>query len=130
LTTAAAAVRIIELDDEPDILRVVELSLRRWGYDVKSFTGPVVALEHFKNNASKCSLIIPDVKMPSMTGSELAKRAKKIKPDIRVRSVAKKQKLDAKNSIKDGTASFVGLGASSRPTFLRSHTWMPSATFW
>jgi hypothetical protein len=29
LTTAAAAVRIIELDDEPDILRVVELSLRR-----------------------------------------------------------------------------------------------------
>lgn len=89
----------------------------------------MVALEHFKNNASKCSLIIPDVKMPSVTGSELAKRAKKIKPDIRVRSVAKKQKLDAKNSIKDGTASFVGLGASSRPTFLRSHTWMPSATF-
>jgi hypothetical protein len=29
LTTAAAAVRIIALDDEPDILRVVELSLRR-----------------------------------------------------------------------------------------------------
>ena len=92
-------------------------------------TDPVVALEHFKYNASKCSLIIPDVKMPSMTGSEFAKRAKKIKPDIRVRSVAKKQKLDAKNSIKDCTASFVGLGTSSWPTFLRSHTWMPSATF-
>lgn len=89
----------------------------------------MVALEHFKNNASKYSLIIPDVKMPSMTGSELANRAKKIKPDIRVRSVAKKQKLHAKNSIKDGTTSFVGLGASSRHTFLRSHTWMPSATF-
>jgi hypothetical protein len=29
LTTAAAAVRIIELYDEPDILRVVELLLRR-----------------------------------------------------------------------------------------------------
>jgi CheY-like chemotaxis protein len=100
LTTAAAAVRIIELDDEPDILRVVELSLRRWGYDVKSLTDPVVALEQFKNNASKYSVIIPDVKMPSMTGSELANRAKKIKPDIRVRSVAKKQKLHAKNSIR------------------------------
>jgi CheY-like chemotaxis protein len=44
----------------------------------------VVALEHFKNNASKYSLLISDVKMPGMTGSELAKRAKKIKPDIRV----------------------------------------------
>jgi DNA-binding NtrC family response regulator len=44
----------------------------------------VVALEHFKNNASKYSLIIPDVKMPSTNGSELAKHAKKIKPDIRV----------------------------------------------
>jgi hypothetical protein len=29
LTTAAAAVRIIALDDEPDIVTVVELSLRR-----------------------------------------------------------------------------------------------------
>jgi hypothetical protein len=48
---------------------------------------------------------------------------------FRVRSVAKKHNLDAKNSIKDGTASFVGLGAWSRPTFLESHTWMPSAAF-
>jgi len=47
---------------------------------------------------------------------------------FRVRSVAKKHKPDAKNSIKDGTASFVRLGASSRPTFLRSHTWMASTT--
>ena len=46
----------------------------------------MVALEHFKNKVSKYSLMIPDVKMPSMTGSELAKRAKKIKPDIRVMS--------------------------------------------
>ena len=44
----------------------------------------MVALEHFKDNASKYSLIIPDVKMLSTTGSELAKHAKKIKPDIRV----------------------------------------------
>jgi divalent metal cation (Fe/Co/Zn/Cd) transporter len=48
---------------------------------------------------------------------------------FRVRSVAKKHNPDAKNSIKDGTASFVGLGASSRPTFLGSHIWMPSAAF-
>ena len=93
--------RIIALDDEPDIVRVVELSLRRRGYDVKSFTDPVVALEHFNISLHRT---------------------------FRVRSMAKKRKLDAKNSIKDGTASFVDLGASSRPTFLRSHTWMASTT--
>jgi CheY-like chemotaxis protein len=53
-----------------------------------------------RTTRQKYSVIIPDVKMPSMTGSELANRAKKIKPDIRVRSVAKKQKLHAKNSIR------------------------------
>jgi len=72
------------VDDEPDILRIVELSLLRWGYAVDAFTNPVAALEHFKENASKYSLIITDIRMPSMSGSELARRAKQIRQDIKV----------------------------------------------
>lgn len=72
------------VDDEPDILRIVELSLLRWGYAVDAFTDPVAALEHFKSNASEYSLIITDIRMPDMSGAELAKRAKKIRHDIKV----------------------------------------------
>jgi len=72
------------VDDEPDILRVVELSLLKWGYTVDTFADPVAALEHFKDNASQYSLIITDIRMPDMSGPELAKRAEKIRPDIKV----------------------------------------------
>lgn len=72
------------IDDEPDILKIVEISLTKWGYAVDTFTDPVAALDHFRVNASEYSLILTDIKMPGMSGSELAKRAKKIRPDIKV----------------------------------------------
>jgi len=44
----------------------------------------MAALEHFSTNAPRYSLIITDVRMPTMSGSELANHAKKIRPDIKV----------------------------------------------
>jgi CheY-like chemotaxis protein len=76
-------VRIMAVDDEPDILRKVEISLGKWGYAVDAFTDPIAALAHFQKNASKYSLILTDVKMPGMRRAELARRAKKIRPDMR-----------------------------------------------
>jgi CheY-like chemotaxis protein len=72
------------VDDEQDILRIIEISLAKWGYAVDAFTDPVEALDHFRENASKYSLILTDIKMPGMSGAELARRAKKIRPDIKV----------------------------------------------
>jgi CheY-like chemotaxis protein len=77
-------VRIVAVDDESDILKIVEISLAKWGYAVDAFTDPVAALDHFRVNASEYSLILTDIKMPGMSGSELAKRVKKIRPDIKV----------------------------------------------
>jgi CheY-like chemotaxis protein len=77
-------VTIMAVDDEPDILRIVEISLAKWGYAVDAFTDPVAALDHFKKNPSRYSLILTDIKMPGMSGAELARRAKKIRPDIKV----------------------------------------------
>jgi DNA-binding NtrC family response regulator len=77
-------VRIMAIDDEPDILRIIEISLVKWGYEVEGFTDPVAALDHFLENPSKYSLVLTDVKMLGMNGTELAKRAKKIRPNIKV----------------------------------------------
>lgn len=77
-------VRIMAVDDEPDILKIVEMSLGKWGYDVDAFTDPEEALEHFGRDPYGYALILTDIKMPGMSGSELARRAKEIRPDIKV----------------------------------------------
>lgn len=75
---------IMAVDDEPDILKIIEISLTKWGYVVDTFTDPAAALDHFRRNASRYSLILTDIKMPGMSGEELARYAKKIRPDIKV----------------------------------------------
>jgi DNA-binding response OmpR family regulator len=72
------------VDDEPDILKIVEMSLAKWGYAVDAFTDPVEALDHFRKDPAGYSLILTDIKMPGMSGSELARRAKKIRADVKV----------------------------------------------
>lgn len=76
--------RLMAVDDEPDILKIVELSLARWGYVVDGFTDPVAALDHFRANALDYALILTDIRMPEISGAELARRAKKIKPGVKV----------------------------------------------
>lgn len=76
--------RILVVEDEEDLLRMVEIYLLRWGFAVDGFTRPAEALEHFERNPSIYSLVLTDIRMPDMTGLELAERVHKIKPDIKV----------------------------------------------
>lgn len=76
--------RIMVVDDEPDLLRLVELYLRSWGFTVDGFGDPVRALEHFKDNHEQYLLVLTDVNMPNMTGFELATALLKIKPMIKI----------------------------------------------
>ena len=67
-------VRIIAVDDEPDILKIVEMSLAKWGYAVDTFTDPVAALDRFRQNPQWYSLILTDIKMPILDGIEASDR--------------------------------------------------------
>ena len=75
---------IVLVDDEPDIVDTLAKPLRRSGFRVQSFTDPLSALEHFKKNALDFGLLISDVRMPGMSGFELAEAAKRIKADLRI----------------------------------------------
>jgi CheY-like chemotaxis protein len=76
--------RIMVVDDEPDLLRMVELYLRSWKFEVDSFTNPIEALAHFQENPSAFSLLLTDIRMPQMTGVELAQRVLWLKPEMKV----------------------------------------------
>ena len=56
-------VRIMAFDDEPDILKIVTISLAKWSYEVDAFTDPIAALDRFREDASAYSLILTDIKM-------------------------------------------------------------------
>ena len=40
--------RVMVVDDEPDILTVLEIFLKKWEYKVNMFSSPRQALEHFE----------------------------------------------------------------------------------
>lgn len=75
---------ILLVDDELDIVIIFRQALRQHGYLVYGFTDPALALEHFKLNSKDYALIITDVRMPRMTGFELAASIRTIKPDAKV----------------------------------------------
>ena len=75
---------ILVLDDDFEITTLIKIALQRHGYDVFGFTDPFLALEHFKINHSTYSLVISDLRMPSMSGFQFIQNIKLIRPKINV----------------------------------------------
>ena len=76
--------RILFVDDEKPLIFVGEKMLRRLGYDVTTRTSSVEALECFRAQPQRFDLVITDQTMPQMTGEEMARQMKQIRPDIPV----------------------------------------------
>ncbi|HZO87781.1 MAG TPA: response regulator [Chthonomonadaceae bacterium] len=65
--------KILAVDDEPHIRRIVQVALQRAGYTVMTASNGIEALEM---TATKPDLIILDVNMPYMDGFEVLKNLK------------------------------------------------------
>ena len=74
--------RILLVDDEPDISLVYRMVLKGEGFEVDSFTDPLLALSNFKPNLY--DLAILDIKMPGMNGFQLYREIKKIDSKVKV----------------------------------------------
>ncbi|MBN2039821.1 MAG: transporter substrate-binding domain-containing protein [Spirochaetes bacterium] len=76
--------RILLVDDNSSIVRMLEHSLSKLGYKVTGRTSSQEALELFKKNSENFDLVITDMTMPKLTGDRLAVEIKKIRADIPV----------------------------------------------
>ena len=75
--------KLLVVDDDPDIVHVLKLGLLRNRFLVNAFTNPEEALQSFKSNAESYCLVLSDVRMPSLSGIQLAKKVKEINPGIK-----------------------------------------------
>jgi signal transduction histidine kinase len=76
--------RILYVDDEAALCRLVEHSLERCGYEGVTRADPVEALRLFIENPGSFAAVITDFTMPKMSGLELAAEIRKIVPEMPV----------------------------------------------
>ena len=72
------------MDDEEDILQIGAKVLQNFDYKVLEAKNGPEAIELYAENKDKIDLIILDLVMPDMNGSEVYDRLKDINPDVRV----------------------------------------------
>ena len=80
----SSAYSILVVDDESELATLFKAFLDKEGHTAISFTDPTLALEYFKQTPDKHSLIITDLRMPSLSGLQLAKKIRKINTDIKI----------------------------------------------
>jgi len=76
--------RILLVDDELSNLEITAALLEGYGYSVTPFIDPKKAVAHFAAHSADYDCILLDVIMPDMSGIEVFKAVKLIKPDVRV----------------------------------------------
>ena len=74
--------RILLVDDDEDLTRMTRTILEQLGYTVTALTSSVETLEMFRQEPDYFDLLISDLTMPNLTGTELAEQILAIRPEM------------------------------------------------
>ena len=100
--------RILFVDDEESMVNLNHERLERLGYQVKSTTKPLEALEWFKADPDQFDAIITDMTMPRMTGDKLTAEILKIRPHMPVIiCTGYSQRMSAKKAAALGVRKYI-----------------------
>src|ERR671938_2012578 len=85
LSTTSSHLSILIVDDDEDIVDTASLYLTRKGnFTVQTFSDAIMAYEHFCSHASEYDTLLSDIRMPGMSGFQLARKAKQLNPNVKV----------------------------------------------
>jgi DNA-binding NtrC family response regulator len=77
------AEKILIVDDEPDMLRLLSMILRdKTSYEITTTNNPIEAIELAKKGGF--DLVLSDLKMPGLDGIEIIEAVKKVDEDVPV----------------------------------------------
>jgi DNA-binding NtrC family response regulator len=85
--------RIMVVDDEPVILRAVELALESEDIEVETYSDPEDAIKRLR--VANFDLVISDYRMPAMNGVDFLCTAKSLQPDSMRMVLSGKADIDA-----------------------------------
>jgi two-component system NtrC family sensor kinase len=98
--------KILLIDDEEDIVRVLSMSLKSEGYDVVSALSGKEGLDVFKKESP--DIVLTDIKMPGMDGIEVLKEVKKINSETEVIIITGHGDIDtAIEALQYGASDFI-----------------------
>ena len=78
----SSALRILIVDDDPDITSLFTIGLEDSGFEVHAYNDPLEALAKFKPHFY--DLLLSDITMPKMDGFELCRRILEIDVNVRI----------------------------------------------
>jgi PAS domain S-box-containing protein len=76
--------RVLLVEDEDAVRDVVLRLLQRSGYEVRDVGVPLEALDIFAAEPGRFDMLLTDVVMPGMSGTQLASRLRDVRPDLPV----------------------------------------------
>src|SRR5215204_2304584 len=76
--------KLLVVDDDVDIVEVLKLGLLKNRFLVNAFTNPEEALQSFKSNSESYCLMLSDIRMPGLSGMQLARKVKEINSGVKV----------------------------------------------
>lgn len=79
---ADSSVHVLLVDDHPAVREMAEAMLTDLGHSVTAVDHPEPALTLFKQNAAQFGAIITDYAMPGMSGVELIRQSRAVRPDV------------------------------------------------
>ena len=98
--------KLLLIDDEPDILRVLSMSLRADGYEVFTAGNGTEGLAAFEKEGP--DIVITDIKMPGMDGIEVLGKIKEREPDSEVIIITGHGDIDnAIEALKFGASDYI-----------------------
>jgi two-component system cell cycle sensor histidine kinase/response regulator CckA len=75
---------VLLTEDDPVVRAVLETLLKQGGYDLVVAADGQEALQKSEEHKGRIDILVADVQMPGMTGTDLAKEMRKSRPDLRV----------------------------------------------
>lgn len=90
--------KILIVDDEEDITFIFKIILEDSNYEVEIFNDPIEALSNYKKNYY--DLILLDLKLPSISGTELYSRIKDIDSNAKICFLTSSEQISLFNNSK------------------------------
>ncbi|HEV7446884.1 MAG TPA: ATP-binding protein, partial [Steroidobacteraceae bacterium] len=73
---------VMVVDDEPALVALAEETLAELGYEPVGFDSSLAALKALRAEPKRFDLVLTDETMPDLTGTELARAMRQLRPDI------------------------------------------------